>query len=64
MDEEKKIRAVELLENKYKVLNAVDETITCICEKIQEDDFVPGGCGEMIKALALLVTARAFVSNS
>ena len=64
MSEEKKARAIEQMEKKYDVLNAVDETILGICKSIQEGEILSNYVAETIKALALLGMARAFISNS
>ena len=64
MSEEKKARAIEQMEKKYDVLNAVDKTILGICKSIQEGEILSNYVAETIKALALLGMARAFISNS
>lgn len=64
MSEEKKARAIEQMEKKYDVLNAVDKTILGICKSIQEGEILSNYVAETTKGLALLGMARAFISNS
>lgn len=40
------------------ILSSVDESIMKLCKMIEEDNFEPGECSEMIQALASLISAR------
>lgn len=40
------------------ILSSVDESIMKLCKMIEEDNFIPGECSEMVQALAALISAR------
>lgn len=40
---------------------SIDESIMKLCKLIEENNFIPGECSEMVQALASLIFARACI---
>lgn len=51
-------------EDKSRLIAELDSTIESVCEKIKNEDIVVGEYHDTVKALAMLVGARASLSGS